>query len=252
MDIALMGYGRMGRAVEERAAERGHRIVHRIRSAGDEDGAGLEGADVAVDFSVAAAVPANVARAAGAGLDVVVGTTGWEERAEEVRETVEEAGIGLLHSPNFSMGAQLFYRLASLAGRLSDVLGDYDVHVVETHHRHKRDVPSGTARRLAELLVEAVPSKDRWKVGACGPDEPAALGITSVRAGESAGVHVVGLDGRDDRIEVRHEARGRSGFARGALEAAEWLAGRPGWHTLDDMLAERLERAAWELEEGER
>lgn len=260
MKIVLMGYGRMGRAVEERARERGHRILLRTGRGGEPAGpasrevgggegegpapeAALREADVAIDFSVGEAVPDNVARAAGAGLDVVVGTTGWEAREDEVRRTVEEAGTGLLRAPNFSLGAQLFYRLAETAASLVGALGSYDVHVVEIHHRHKRDHPSGTARRLADLLVGALRDKVRWAEGPTDPDETETLEVTSVRAGEAAGLHLVGLDGPDDRIEIRHEARGRGGFARGAVEAAEWLHGRSGWFTLDDVLADRLDAA---------
>lgn len=263
MKIALMGYGRMGRAVEEQATERGHRIVVRTGPGGrpvepgavdptaaDDEGpdpeSALRQADVAIDFSVGEAVPDNVARAARAGLDVVVGTTGWDDRVNEVRRSVEEADAGLLHAPNFSLGAHLFYRLAEAAASLVGPLGSYDVHVVESHHRHKRDHPSGTARRLADLLVRTLDAKDRWAEGPTGRADPETLEVTSVRVGEGTGLHLVGLDGPDDRIEIRHRARGRSGFARGAVEAAEWLVGRTGWFTLDDMLADRLEAGAAE------
>lgn len=250
MDIALLGYGRMGRAVEERAGARGHRVVLRTTSegpvregVGDDGDASLGDADVAIDFSVGTAVPGHVERAAAAGVPLVVGATGWDDHMDEVEDLVEGAGIGLLFAPNFSLGAHLLFRLASVAGRLAGAVGGYDVHVVETHHRHKLDHPSGTARHLAELLVRAVPDKEGWSGGVVDPPDPSTLQVASVRAGEAAGVHVVGLDGADDRIELRHEARGRGGFARGALEAAEWLVGRTGFFTLDDMLNERFESA---------
>lgn len=245
MKIALLGYGRMGREVEAVARERGHEIVLRmdVGEAGDpENGvaSALEAADVAIDFSVGAAVRDHVERAAREGTDVVVGTTGWDEDAEAVRRIVAEAGIGLLYGPNFSLGAHLFFRVAQIAAELAGSLGQHDVHLVETHHRHKRDHPSGTARRLAELLVRALPGKDRWEEGPASPDRPEVLQVTSIRAGEVAGVHLVGLDGPDDRIELRHEARGRRAFARGALDAAEWLRGRTGYYTIDDMLDDRF------------
>lgn len=159
----------------------------------------------------------------------------------EVRERVEGSQIGLLYGPNFSLGAHLFFRLAELAGELAGRLGQHDVHLVETHHRHKRDHPSGTAKHVADLLVRAVESKQRWEPGPADPDSPEVLQVTSIRAGEVAGVHVVGLDGPDDRIEVKHEARGRRGFARGAVEAAEWLSGRKGYYTIDDLLDDRFD-----------
>lgn len=253
MKIALLGYGRMGREVESVAEEEGHQVVLRLDvegSSGPETGvdaphddvdARLAAADVAVDFSVAAAVPGHVERALRVGTDLVVGTTGWEDRMDEVREKVRGSEIALLYGPNFSLGAHLFFRLAELAGELAGRLGQHDVHLVETHHRHKRDHPSGTARHVADLLVRVVQGKDRWEPGPGDPDEPEVLQVTSVRAGEVAGEHVVGLDGLDDRIEVRHVARGRRAFARGALEAAAWLSGRTGYYTIDDLLDDRFQ-----------
>lgn len=242
MQIALLGYGRMGRAVEAVARERGHEMTLTIRAAdapevgGDELDARLETADVAVDFSTASAVPAHTAWAARAGVDLVVGTTGWEASRDEVLALAREGGIGFLHAPNFSLGAQLLFRLAAVAGSLA-ASGGYDVHVLETHHRHKADRPSGTALRLAEILTEALPEE---RGEGDGPADPGPPSVTSIRVGESPGVHVVGLEGPEDRLELRHEARGRRGFARGAVEAAEWLRGRTGVFTLDDLLDERL------------
>ncbi|MFW6200781.1 MAG: 4-hydroxy-tetrahydrodipicolinate reductase [Gemmatimonadota bacterium] len=249
MKIALLGYGRMGREVESVALQGGHEIVLRVdpdaedasHLDGDDVDARLSRADAAIDFSVASAVAEHVARAVRAGTNVVVGTTGWEDDMERVRRMVEGSGIGLLYGPNFSLGAHLFFRLAELAGELAGRLGQHDVHLVETHHRHKRDHPSGTAKHVADLLVRVVDGKERWERGPVPPDSSEVLQVTSIRAGEVAGIHVVGLDGADDRIEVRHEARGRTGFARGAIEAAEWLAGRKGYHTIDDLLDERFD-----------
>ena len=130
--------------------------------------------------------------------------------------------------------------MARLASRLADGLDEYDVHVAESHHRHKLDHPSGTAAKLAAILLEELSGKQRWELGTGdGAIDPAVLQVTSVRAGEIPGVHAVGLEGPDDRIEVRHEARGRAGLARGAVEAAEWVHGRKGIFTLDDMLADK-------------
>lgn len=247
MRIALLGYGRMGRIVETLARERGHDIVLRMTSADADEEApekgrsGLAAADVAIDFSVGAAVPDHVERAAATGTDIVIGTTGWDDRVDEVRGTVRESDIGCLYGPNFSLGAHLFFRLAARAAELAGALAAYDTHVVEAHHRHKRDHPSGTARHLAELLVGLLPDKERWREGPAGAGHRDTLEVTSIRAGERAGLHVVGLDGPDDRIEIRHEARGRTAFARGALDAAEWLEGRSGYFTIDDMLTDTFD-----------
>ncbi len=244
MKIALVGYGRMGRSVEEVAVERGHEIVARIDPLLDfkeVTSEALAGAEVAIDFSVPGAAAANVGALAEAGVDAVVGTTGWQAALDEAAEAVRGAGTGLIHAPNFSLGVYLFLRLAERAGRLADALDDYDVHVWESHHRHKLDHPSGTAIRLADLLVDALERKSRWaEAPPDGSADPCVLYVASHRAGETAGTHVVGLEGPDDRIELRHEARNRQGFARGAVTAAEWVRGRVGVFTLDDMLAERF------------
>jgi 4-hydroxy-tetrahydrodipicolinate reductase len=246
MELVLFGTGRMGREVEEVALERGHTVVARIDSDPRSRHA-LEALDpaagaVGIDFSTADAVLPNARVAAEAGLDLVVGTTGWEAVRTQVEAVVLESGRGLLHAPNFSLGMLLFFRIVEETARLADALDDYDVHLWEAHHRHKRDHPGGTARRLADLLVENIARKDGWELS-LPTDEPVApetLQVAVLRAGEIPGVHAVGLEGPDDRIELRHEARSRKGFARGAVTAAEWLRGRRGIFTLADLLTDRL------------
>ena len=245
MKIALVGYGRMGHAVEEVALERGHEIVARVDPVLDSREVtpeSLDDAEVAIEFSVPGAVTRNIGAIAEAGVDAVVGTTGWHSGAmDKAVAAVEAGGIGLIYAPNFSLGVQLFLRLARSAATLVNALEEYDVHVWEAHHRHKIDHPSGTAIHLADLLIEELDRKGRWSEAPPGgaPDAQ-VLYVASQRVGETPGTHVVGLEGPDDRIELRHEARGRAGFARGAVEAAEWIRGRPGVFTLDDMLAERF------------
>lgn len=245
MKLALLGYGRMGRAVEAAAEEMDEEVVARIDAAGELNEDALAGAEVAVDFTVPDAVVDNVRAVSGLGLDLVVGTTGWHDRMDEVRKAVEAAGTGLIWAPNFSLGVQLFFRLARRLGELADALEEYDVHVEEAHHRHKLDHPSGTARTLAGILVETLERKKRWAPGPPeGAPDPSTLLVTSVRAGEVPGTHRVGVEGPEDRMELSHEARGRGGFARGAVRAARWIRGRSGVHTLDDMLDERFTRRA--------
>lgn len=253
MRIALIGYGRMGHAVEEVAGSAGHEIVARLGSGDNRDGRGLTeerlgGAEVAIEFTEPESVTANIENAAALGIDLVVGTTGWYDQLDRMRHVIREAGTGLIYAPNFSLGTQVFFRLARLAGRLVDRLQDYDAFVLESHHRHKLDHPSGTARRLAEILLAEITTKARWEQApGAGPAQPDALQVGSIRAGENPGMHVVGFDGPDDQIELRHQARGRSGFARGAVLAAEWIRGRRGLYTIDDMLAEKLGRTGPEV-----
>jgi len=246
MRLALVGVGRMGKAVEALAPEYGHQVVAWLDSSSHEDGRGMTAmltshAEVAIEFTESAAVVENVRAATGVGLDVVVGTTDWYERLDEVAAVVEAAGRGLIYAPNFSLGVHAFLRLAREAARLAERIPEYDVHLAEAHHRHKVDHPSGTARRIADVLLEELSRKTRWsELLPDGALDPEVLQVSVTRAGEEPGMHVVGLDGPDDRIEVRHRARGRSGFARGALVAARWIRGRQGLFTLDDMLAEPL------------
>ncbi len=246
MKIALLGVGRMGRMVEALATERGHRVVAWLDSSSHEKGRGMTAllaseAEVAIDFSVPDAVVDNVRAATNVGLDVVVGTTGWYDRLDEVRDIVEASGRGLVHAPNFALGVQAFFRIARAAARLAEELEEYDLHVWEMHHRHKLDHPSGTARHLADLVVDEVTRKTAWtETLGPGPTHEGVLDVAVTRSGEEPGTHVMGLDGPDDRIEIRHQARGRSGFARGALVAAEWVQGRSGLFTLDDLMADRL------------
>jgi 4-hydroxy-tetrahydrodipicolinate reductase len=247
MKILVVGTGRMGREVEAIATERGHTVTARLGRAENQEGRGitpdtLSGASVAIDFTTADAVLPTVRAATELGISVVVGTTGWEADRTAVEAVVREAGTGLLHAPNFSLGMLLFMRLVEEAARLVDRVEGYDAHLWEAHHRHKVDHPGGTARRLADLLVEALGSKDRWQVELPSGRavDPRILQVAVHRAGEIPGLHAVALEGPDDRIELRHEARSRRGFARGAVLAAEWLEGRSGIFTLDDLLADRL------------
>lgn len=246
MRIALLGSGRMGAEVHTAATAAGHTVVASLaRTAMDVPdealAARLSDAEVAIDFSVAQQVPRSVRAAVLAGVDLVVGTTGWS--AEEVDLTaVQRAGQGVVYGSNFSLGIHVFLRLAREAARLADAAGGYDVHVEERHHRHKRDHPSGTAIRVAQTLLEELGTKVRWAPGPPeGPSDPSVLYVTSVRAGEVPGTHVVGVEGSDDRVELRHEARTRAGFAEGAVRSAEWIHGRVGVHRFEEVVADLLD-----------
>ena len=226
MRIVIVGAGKMGRAVAALAAERGH-VVSLVERAENPDGTGLtrsrlEGSDVAVEFTRPDAAPANVIALVEAGLPVVCGTTGWQAELPKVEAFVYRQGGALLHGANFSVGVHLFLRAArqlaqGLAGR-----PEFDAFILEEHHRAKRDAPSGTARLLRERVTEVDRSRE--------------YPITSIRAGATPGTHVLAYDGPDERIELSHTARNRRGFAAGALAAAEWLPGKAGVHTFEDML----------------
>lgn len=240
MKIALVGYGRMGQAVETQAEARGHEIVARLgrdalESTPEELARRLEDADTAIDFTVGSLVPKIVQAAALAGTDLATGTTGLGDEAHEAMRAAQD--IGIVHGPNFSIGVHLFFRMSRDAARLMDRVGGYDAHIHEAHHRHKRDHPSGTAWRLADLLVEELGDKARWAAGAPdGPADEGTLYVTSTRAGEIPGTHTIGFEGPHDGIELTHHAHGRDGFASGAVRAAEWIHGKAGVFTFTDVM----------------
>lgn len=227
MKLALIGLGKMGILVEEVAAAKGLEIAGRFTGArplaDDDETRRLLGRDtVLVDFSAPDAVIATVRAAAGLGLDLVIGTTGWHHRLDEARRMVEKAGTGVVYGSNFSLGTHLFFRLVEHAARLFAAAADYDPFVQEAHHRFKKDSPSGTALVLQRQLEE------RYR----GRQVP----VVSLRAGHIPGTHVVGFDSAVDSIRLEHSARSRRGFAEGAILAARWIAGRRGFHTFEDVL----------------
>ncbi len=241
MKIAIVGYGRMGHALEALAPEMGCEVVAHLDRDARLDREGLADAEVAIDFTAPAAAPAVIRTLAALGVDVISGTTGWQDELGGVSRAVAAAGTGLLHSPNFSIGVALFRRMVRHAALIVDSVEDYDMHLHEIHHRYKVDSPSGTAVALAEDILGQSARKESWAVDPPGgPGDPEVLGVSSAREGHVPGTHILSFDGPDDRIELRHDARSRNGFARGALTAAVWLKGRTGVYTLDDLLDTRL------------
>jgi 4-hydroxy-tetrahydrodipicolinate reductase len=227
MKLALFGYGQMGRVVEAQARAGGHEIgaVLTSRTAGDAARL-LPGHAAALDFSVAAAVPAHAAACAAAGVPLVEGTTGWQREEAAVRRLVEEKRATLVYAANFSVGIQVFYRLVA---RAAELLGDgYDPFIEEAHHARKRDAPSGTALALREILQRQLGGRE--------------VPVASTRAGHIPGTHRVGFDAPGEQILLTHAARSRDGFAAGALLAARWAAvtGRRGMYAFGDVLDEVL------------
>ncbi len=241
MRIALAGTGRMGQAVEAVAAERGHAGVAPFDAETPlldaRDASALNDADVVVDFSVPAVALDQIHRYCFWGVDAVVGTTGWTDDLPKVRDWVEEGQNGVLWAPNFSLGLALVSRAIAGLLPLLDRLDEYDVAVHEAHHTGKLDSPSGTALRLADELLGGLGRKSRVETetqhGAIDAD---ALHVTSQRLGCVLGEHTVALDSDVDQIRIVHTAKSRRAFALGAVRAAEWVAGRRGLFTLDDMI----------------
>jgi 4-hydroxy-tetrahydrodipicolinate reductase len=220
MRLLIIGYGRMGKMVEASSAEFGMQVAGRI----DVDNVNDEwpDADVAIDFSAADAVPANVRRLGGRGIDIVIGTTGWSAHEADVRRDAEAHGIGVVSAPNFALGVNLFVALTERAAELMAAHAGFGAWIQEAHHAAKRDAPSGTA-----LLLEAAMRGRGFDRG---------IDVSSTRAGFIPCTHTVGFDAAGETITLTHTARDRSGFARGALEAARWVHGRKGWFTMRDVL----------------
>jgi len=220
MNIALHGYGKMGRTVEKVANDAGHRIVAVFDSDKSPD---MDGAEVLIDFSNASAVEHAVGLACDSRTPIVIGTTGWNDRLDDVRKRIDKAGIGCVYASNFSPGANVAFALARRAGELFARFPQYAAGMEERHHSQKKDAPSGTAIRMA----------DEVKRGSSGRLEPA---IVASRVGSEFGLHTVFFDSPDDLIEISHRARGRDGFARGAVSAAELIRGKKGLFRFDELV----------------
>jgi 4-hydroxy-tetrahydrodipicolinate reductase len=218
MKLLLVGYGKMGRMVEELAAGQGDEIVGRVDQGRDE----WAPADVAIDFSTADALLANFRQYVARRLPVVIGTTGWGSHLERLRDEAAQAGLGVVSSANFSIGVNIFELVVAEAARLMQSQTQYGAWIHEIHHAAKRDAPSGTALLLRDAMVRAGFSRN--------------IDLSSARAGMIPGTHTVGFDSASDTIELTHRARDRRGFASGALLAAHWLQGRTGWYSMQDVL----------------
>lgn len=225
----------MGREVESVLLERGHEPVGIGR--GESFPADCP---VGIDFTRPEAVLPNVRAAMAASARYVVGTTGWTDHLDEVRHIVEEAGGGLVHAPNFSIGVQLFYRIVRDAARLLARFPEYDPYVLERHHRGKKDAPSGTAHVLAGVLVSAGGPRRTALTQLAGALPAESFHVASVRAGGIVGDHTVGFDSGGDEILLEHRARTRRGFAFGAVMAAEWIADKTGFYAFDAVLEDLL------------
>ena len=235
MKIALIGYGKMGRMIEQTAIDRGHEIVSiiDIDNQQDFDSDAFRSADVAIEFTAPQAAYGNYLRAWEQGVKVVSGSTGWmKEHADDVRRACQEQGKTLFWASNFSIGVAIFSAVNRYLARLMNQFPQYDVELEETHHVHKLDHPSGTAITLAEDIVKQLDRKDSWAEDTTQPDK---LRIDHIRRGEVPGIHTIRYDSTADCITITHDAHSRQGFALGAVMAAEYTSGHQGLLTISDM-----------------
>ncbi len=245
MKIALIGTGQMGTAVKQVAPERGHEVVAQFDSERpllDATADALSEADVAVDFSLPSLALPHIRRYCEWQQPSVIGTTGWYDEVDTVASLVADHEASILYAPNFSIGVALMRTALNAMAPLVDQVDDYDPFLHEVHHTNKVDSPSGTAQMLGRLLVEGLERKDRLETETQHQRiDSSAVHVTSTRAGSVFGEHTVTFDGSYDQITLEHRAKNRRGFADGALRAAEWLVGRQGLFTLEDVLRDWIQ-----------
>lgn len=235
MKLAILGYGRMGKEVEKQALLRGHEITA-VFDIGDSFSmtSNLNGAQAIISFTLADAVLQNLKTAAALQTPIVEGTTGWYDHLPAVQDI---ENISIIYSPNFSIGVYRFTQLVEYAAKLFGRHPEYDCYLHELHHIGKADSPSGTAKKLANVLLDNLPDKEELLFETSHQAiNPKALHVTSTRVGRIPGEHTVGFDSAADEITLKHVAHGREGFAAGAVQAAEWIAGKSGIFTMDDFI----------------
>lgn len=229
MNLAIIGYGKMGQLIERLAPEYGFTVPLKLNSASNENFAGLtrenlSGIDVAVEFSIPSATVGNIERLASLGVNLAVGTTGWLPHLDHVQSVVQRSSTGLVWSPNFSIGIQIFTKIVAEAGRLLANEKDYETWAWEIHHAAKKDAPSGTLLALAEEMKRSGYHRH--------------IAMSSSRAGAHPGTHEIGFDSLGDTITLRHTARSRESFARGALRSARWVVGKKGIFSFREIVSE--------------
>ena len=235
MKIALVGYGKMGKTIEQIALSRGHEIVSiiDINNPDDFESAAFKSADVAIEFTTPATAFDNYMKCFAANVPVVSGTTGWTARMGEIKEMCEKEGKTFFYASNFSIGVNIFFALNKYLAKVMNNFPSYDVRMTEVHHIHKLDAPSGTAITLAEGILENIDRKDRWTLETA--EKATDLPIHAIREGEVPGIHEIIYESDADIISIKHDAKSRAGFALGAVLAAEFTAGKKGFLGMNDL-----------------
>ena len=235
MKIALIGYGKMGKTIEQIALQRGHHIVSiiDINNTADFDSEAFRSADVAIEFTTPATALGNYMRCFEANVPVVSGTTGWLSHLDEVKAKCEQEGKTFFYASNFSVGVNIFFALNRYLAKIMNGFPAYDVRMTEVHHIHKLDAPSGTAITLAEGILDNVERKERWTLETA--EQPTDLPIHAIREGEVPGIHEIIYESEADTISIKHDAKSRAGFALGAVIAAEFTAGKKGFLGMNDL-----------------
>ena len=230
MKIALLGYGRMGKEIEQIALQRGHEIVIKTSKSEDYD---ISLADIAIDFSVPTSAFHNISNCFNNNIPVISGTTGWLEKYDDAIELCKEKNGAFIYASNFSLGVNIFFELNNQLAKMMNTLEDYNVTIEEIHHTKKLDAPSGTAITLAEGIINNS-SKREWSLD--GESSEENIPITAIRTLEVPGTHTISYNSNIDSIDIKHTAHSRKGFALGAVVAAEWLVDKKGVFSMKDVL----------------
>ena len=256
MRALLIGYGKMGRLISQLAPQY-HIAISGIVDSRPEPfpeshirynmltEEAIDACDIAIDFSSPKNICGRILSLATAQKPIIIGTTGWEKHQAEAKQIIKDSQGSLLYAPNFSLGVALFTKLVAYAGELFNTFSEYDVGIMETHHRQKQDAPSGTALALAEKLMQHYPKKTlKLELGKHDATNEDTICLSCHRSGFHPGTHEVVFDSAEDSITLCHRARNREGFAKGALEAAFWLIDKKGYFTLDNMIEEKIRKTS--------
>ena len=230
MNIGLLGYGKMGKTIEQLAIGRGHHIVLIVDT--PTENINFKNVDVAIDFSLPSAAVNNIKASLNAEVPIISGTTGWLDHYEEVIDHCQSLNGAFLYASNFSLGVNIFFELNKHLAQLMKAKDTYTVAVEEIHHTQKLDAPSGTAISLAEQIIQES-GYERWTIN---PPKSNELRITAKRIAEVPGTHIISYESEIDSIQISHEAYNRKGFALGAVVAAEWIIGKKGVFSMKDVL----------------
>ena len=235
MNILLIGYGKMGKMIEDIALLRNHNIAYVIDKEEDWDNLDANEIDVAIDFSSPYTVVDNIVACFNRNIPIVVGTTGWYGRLNEFRDLAIQEQKGLFVASNYSIGMLIFNRINEKLAVLMNDQPSYDVSIEEIHHIHKLDAPSGTAITLAETIIDNLDRKTNWELN-CEDEKPNVINVTAQRIGEVSGTHSITYSSEVDDIIITHQAHNRKGFALGAVLAAEFIKGKTGFYGMKDLI----------------
>jgi len=236
MNIALIGYGKMGHEIEAIALQRGHKIplIIDVNNYHDFTVENLQKCDVAIEFTTPESAIKNIKKCFEANIPVVCGTTGWIDQLNDVIDLCKKNNKTFFYASNFSLGVNIFFKLNKYLANIMNKFNQYEIYVEEIHHTQKLDAPSGTAHTIIKDIISAIERKSEWKLNENSKDN--IIGVKAIREGNVPGTHIVTYDSNVDKIEIKHEAKNRKGFALGAVLAAEFVIGKTGYFTMDDLL----------------